>query len=223
MTELKWRIVGLLGSRLIALIFSTTRIRSVSQDPAWHNAASVPKQFIAAIWHSRILMFSYLYRGWRASIMVSPSKDGEIIARILQRQGFETIRGSTNEGGRRALATLIRRIRGGGSAVIIPDGPQGPRFRVKPGIILLAQKTGIPIYPMSYAARHAKVFSSWDRFVLPRPFTECRAVYGNPISVPADADEIDRESCRRRLEDELCKITLNADRYFGQVTDECHA
>ena len=223
MNELKWRLVGLLGSRLIDLIFSTIRIHSVSLDQEWHDTASAPKRFIAAIWHSRILMFSYLYKGWRASILVSRSEDGEIIARILQRQGFETIRGSTNKGGGRALATLIRRIRDGGSAVIIPDGPQGPRFRVQPGIILLAQKTGVPIYPMSYGARHAKIFSSWDRFMLPRPFTECRVVYGTPVFVPANADEIVREACRRRLEDELCKITLNADCCFGQVTDGCDA
>jgi lysophospholipid acyltransferase (LPLAT)-like uncharacterized protein len=222
MTELKWKLVGIFGTWLIELIFSTIRIHFTGCDRDRHKKAGAPKRYIAAIWHSRILMFSYLYKGWHSSILVSRSEDGEIIARILQRQGFETIRGSTNKGGRRALATLIRRIRDGGSAVIIPDGPQGPRFRVQPGIILLAQKTGVPIYPLSYGARHAKIFSSWDRFMLPRPFTECRVVYGDPVFVPADADERVREACRRRLEDELCKITLSADRYFGRVTDGCN-
>ncbi len=94
---------------------------------------------------------------------------------------------------------------------------------MQPGIIVLAQKTGIPIYPMTYSARHAKVFSSWDRFMLPRPFTDCLVVYGDPVVVPADADDAVRETCRRRLEDELCRITLKADRRFGRVTDGCHA
>ena len=221
MTELKWRLIGFFGTWLIELIFSTIRIRFVGREWERRRMEGRSGQYIAAIWHSRILMFSYLYKGFRASILVSRSEDGEIIARILQRQGFETIRGSTNKGGGRALAALIRRMKKGGSAVIIPDGPQGPRFRVQPGIILLAQKTGAPIYPMSYGARHAKIFSSWDRFMLPRPFTECRVVYGAPVFVPPDADEQVREACRRRLENELCNITIDADRHFGRVTDGC--
>lgn len=221
MTELKWRLVGLFGTWLIKAIFSTTRIHFAGDVPKVLKTAGTPKQCIGAIWHSRILIFAYLYRGWRASILVSRSDDGEIIARILERQGFETIRGSTNKGGRRALGTLIQRLRNGGPAVIIPDGPQGPRFRVQSGIILLAQKTGVPIYPVSYSARHAKIFSSWDRFMLPLPFTECRVVYGDPVSIPADADDLVREACRLRLEGELCRITLNADRYFGRITDGC--
>jgi lysophospholipid acyltransferase (LPLAT)-like uncharacterized protein len=221
MTDLQWRLVGRLGAWLIHAIFSTIRIRFDGETPDRGRRGDGPGQYIAAIWHSRILMFSYLYKGWPASILVSRSDDGEIIARILQRQGFETIRGSTNKGGRRALGTLIRRMKAGGSAVIIPDGPQGPRFRVQPGIILLAQKTGVPIYPLSYSAKHAKIFASWDRFMLPRPFTQCAVVYGNPLSVPADADDAEREACRRRLEAELCRITLNADRHVGRITDGC--
>lgn len=222
MTERQWQWVGLLGSWIIRLIFSTARIRCEGPPLERLRMLNRRGQFIAAIWHSRILIFSHLYRGWKASILVSRSDDGEIIARILQRQGFETVRGSTNKGGRQALALLIRKIREGGSAVMIPDGPQGPRCRVQPGIILLAQKTGVPIYPMSYSARHAKIFSSWDRFMLPRPFTECCVVYGDPIRVPADADENVRADYRRRLEDALYAITLKADRYFGRVTDGCH-
>jgi len=222
MKERQWRLVGLLGSWVIHLIFSTVRIRFVGSRPEPRGVSGMPRQYIAAIWHSRILIFSHLYKGWRVSILVSRSEDGEIIARILQQQGFDTVRGSTNKKGRQALTLLIRRIREGGSAVIIPDGPQGPRFRVQPGIILLAQKTGVPIYPMSYSARHAKIFSSWDRFMLPRPFTECCVVYGDPIRVPADADENVRADYRCRLEDALCAITLKADRSFGRITDGCH-
>jgi lysophospholipid acyltransferase (LPLAT)-like uncharacterized protein len=175
-----------------------------------------PTPFIAAIWHSRILMFSYLYAGWRAAILVSASADGEIIARILARQGHEPVRGSTSRGGRKALAELVRRIRNGQNAVIIPDGPRGPRFRVQPGIVALARKTGAPILPMTYSARRGYAFNSWDRFLLPAPFTRCRIVYGRPVYVPAELDEHGFEAARLRLETELNRITLRADRACGR-------
>ena len=168
-TELKWRLVGLLGKLIVDLIFATSRIDITGCENAMALIRS--GSIIGAIWHSRILMFSYLFKGWGVAILVSASDDGEIIARILQRQGYDPVRGSTTRGGLRAMATLIKRVRNGRHACIIPDGPQGPRLQVQPGIITLAKKTGAPIIPMTYSAHHAKIFSSWDRFMLPRPFT----------------------------------------------------
>lgn len=207
--------MGFLGDLLIRAIFRTVRIRSdgEARTRRWIRR---PAPFIAAIWHSRILMFSYLYAGWRAAILVSASADGEIIARILARQGHEPVRGSTSRGGRRALAELVRRIRSGQNTVIIPDGPRGPRFRIQPGIIALAQKTGAPILPMTYSARRGFAFNSWDRFLLPAPFTRCRIVYGRPVYVAAELDAGGFEAARQRLETELNRITLQADRACGR-------
>ena len=175
-------------------------------------------RYIAAIWHSRILVFSYLYRHTHAAVLVSRSEDGEIIARILKSQGFDPVRGSTNRGGLRALAVLIKRVRRGQTAVIIPDGPRGPRYRVQPGVITLAKKTGVPILPMAYSAAHRHVFTSWDRFLLPRPFTRCRVVYGKPVCVPENAEPKMQEESRMELETELRRITEEADRHFGHTT-----
>jgi lysophospholipid acyltransferase (LPLAT)-like uncharacterized protein len=174
------------------------------------------RRFIFAVWHSRILLFPYLYKGWKGTVLVSASRDGEYIARVCRRRGLTTIRGSTTRGGRRALAFQIRAMRSEPRpGLIVPDGPQGPRFRVQPGIIMLAKKTGYPIIPITYSARRLKVFASWDRFILPYPFTRCRAVYGRPVSVPADADRAEFEKRRAMLENELRGITFSADRYFG--------
>jgi hypothetical protein len=213
-TEIKWNLVGIFGKLFVDLLFATTRIESVGFENVQQLVSS--RKFIFAIWHSRILLVSYLYKGTDASILVSQSGDGEIIARILQKQGHETIRGSTKKGGLRALAGLIKRLREREKfGVMIPDGPQGPRFKVQPGIIILAKKTGNPILPISYSAGKIKVFGSWDRFILPRPFTTCRVVYGVPIYIPADADKSEETRCLLRLEDELCRITFDADRYFN--------
>ena len=212
-TELKWNLIGALGKLFIDLLFATARIERIGLENVRDLISS--RRFIFAIWHSRILLPSYLYKGADAAILVSRSGDGEIIARILQKQGHETIRGSTSKGGLRALAGLIRRLRDGAKfGVIIPDGPQGPRFRIQPGIVILAEKTECPIIPISYSAKRIKAFNSWDRFILPYPFTKCRVVYGEPVRVPPDADERQRSQCLLRLEAELRRITFDADRHF---------
>jgi lysophospholipid acyltransferase (LPLAT)-like uncharacterized protein len=212
--KLRWRLIGILGKSFVDLLFRTTRVESVGLSEVAPLLAS--RRLICAFWHSRILLISYLFQGSGAAILVSRSEDGEIIARILERQGHRTVRGSTSKGGLRALSSLIRCIgKENLPGAIVPDGPRGPRFRVQPGVITLAKKTGRPILPISYSAKRMKVFSSWDRFILPLPFTRCRLVYGRPLEVPWDASPEEEEICRRRLEAELRRITRESDRFFG--------
>ena len=211
--RLKWWLVGWLGKGLVDLICSTMRIRTIDFKKV--RAEIESRRFIFAFWHSRILMISYLYKGWGGAILVSKSKDGEIIAQILQRQGHETIRGSSSRYGVRALARLIKALREGiRPGGVVPDGPRGPRFKVQPGVIVLAKKTGYPVVPVSYSAKKIKIFSSWDRFILPYPFTEGRVIYGTPISVPGDIDQDEEEVYRRKLEVELNQITKKVDDYY---------
>jgi lysophospholipid acyltransferase (LPLAT)-like uncharacterized protein len=216
-TEIKWRVIGTAGKLFIDALFSTTRIEITGYDKV--KDLYEKKQGILVFWHSRILLISYLYKGQNASILTSRSRDGEYIARLVKKQGHEAIRGSTGKGGVRAGAMLIRRLREGRSAVVIPDGPQGPRFVVHPGVILLAKKSGLPIGPITYSAKNIKIFNSWDRFILPMPFTTCRVIYGNPVWVPADADKETAEKCRLQLETEMCRITRDADAHFGHVIE----
>lgn len=217
-TRLKWWLVGSLGKGLVDLLFSTMRIQVVGLEKV--RAEIESRRFIFAFWHSRMLMVSYLYKGWGGVILVSRSKDGEITTRILQRQGHETIRGSTSRYGVQAMAKLIKtlkeEVRPGG---VVPDGPRGPRFKVQPGVIKLAQRTGYPIVPISYSAKRLKVFGSWDRFVLPYPFSKACVIYGTPVSVPSRLDAVSREHYRVRLEDELNRITKTVDDCFGHTID----
>ena len=216
--SVKWWLIGWLGKGLVNLICSTMRIRVVDFEKARGEIES--RKFIFAFWHSRILVLSYLYKRLGAAILVSRSKDGEIIAQILKRQGHETIRGSTSRHGVRALAKLIRilkeEVRPG---VVVPDGPRGPRHKVQPGVITLAQKTGYPIVPLSYSAKKLKIFASWDRFILPYPFTEGSVIYGTPITVPFDIDGEGQEVCRKKVEEELNRITRTADQYYGHAIE----
>jgi len=218
-TEIKWRTIGTGAKLFIDALFATTRIEIIGFDAV--KDLYEEKRGIAVFWHSRILLISYLYKGWNASILTSRSRDGEYIARLVERQGHEPIRGSAGKGkgGLRAGALLIKRLREGRPAVVIPDGPQGPRFIVHPGVITLAKKTGLPIGPITYSARRIKIFNSWDRFILPMPFTSCRVIYGNPVWVPADADKETEEKYRLDLENEMRRITTEADAHFGHVIE----
>ncbi len=150
--------------------------------------------------------------------MVSNSGDGEIIAQVLQRQGHNTVRGSTRKGGLRALiqqiADMRSHIRPG---VVIPDGPQGPRHKVKRGVILLAQKTGVPIIPIAYSSKRRKVFGSWDRFLLPYPWSKGIIVYGRPMDVAPDLDEASITEAKAALEAELNRVTEMADHHFDHT------
>jgi lysophospholipid acyltransferase (LPLAT)-like uncharacterized protein len=214
LSEIKFNLAGILGKLVIDLLFLTMKI----EFAGFENVKQIfhSQKLIGAIWHSRILLISYLYKGLNGAVLVSQSKDGEFTARILQKQGYETIRGSTTKGGLRAIAELIKKLKQTQRmSAIIPDGPQGPRFKVQPGVITLAKKTGYPIIPITYSGKKIKVFSSWDRFILPYPFTTCRVVYGNPVYVSEYADKDEEEKCRIRLEKELCRITFDADHYFG--------
>ncbi len=214
----KWWLVGRIGNGLANLICSTMRIQVVDFEKA--RAEIESRRAIFVSWHSRILVLNHLYRRLGAAVLVSKSKDGEIVAQILRRQGHETIRGSTSRHGVRALARLIKALKEENRpGVVIPDGPRGPRFKAQPGIITLAQKTGYPVVPISYSAKRLKVFASWDRFILPYPFTECRVTYGTPISVPCDIDTEGQEAYRIRVERELNRITKASDNYYGHTID----
>lgn len=212
--ELKWNLVGLFGKWLIDTLFIGSRIEFIGLDKVRPLIES--RKLIFTFWHSRILLISYVFKKLNAIIMVSKSDDGEIIARTLHRQGQYCVRGSTKKGGLRALAKQIRLLKETGNpGAVIPDGPQGPCCKVQPGVITLAQKTGFAIVPITYSARRVKVFNSWDRFMLPVPFTRCRFIYGEPIYIESDADATTRERSRKHLETELCRITTEADNFFG--------
>jgi lysophospholipid acyltransferase (LPLAT)-like uncharacterized protein len=166
---------------------------------------------IYAFWHGHLLYLMYRYRGSGTRILVSQSRDGEFLSRVLRRFGLPTIRGSSSHGGRRSLLELVRQTRAGASVAIAPDGPRGPRHRAQPGIVALARLAGIPILPVAVGARWKVEFGSWDRFLLPLPGSRVVVVYGEPIVVPADADAALLEQKRQELENTLSKLTAEAD------------
>lgn len=174
------------GAAFIRLLRATVRMR-------FHGDATVRsferdgRHFALAFWHRHLLLMRYAYRGPKMSVLVSRSRDGELIARVMQRLGISTSRGSTSRGGAAGLRDLLRRAREGWDLAVTPDGPRGPLREVQPGVILAAAASGLPLIPVALAASRRRELGSWDRMLVPLPGSRVHVVYGEPLEVPRDA------------------------------------
>ncbi len=173
------------------------------------------EQVIIAFWHNRAVLMPLPYRGEKLCIMNSQHRDGEIATRALERWGIRSVRGSATRGGVGGFLQLVAAYRDGYDLAVVPDGPRGPRYVVKPGIIHLARATGARIFPVSYAASRKKQLRSWDRLIIPLPCARVALVVGEPLAVGRDADEARIESQRMLLETRLREITAAAEARFG--------
>jgi lysophospholipid acyltransferase (LPLAT)-like uncharacterized protein len=165
---------------------------------------------IMAFWHGRVLTATYFFRGRRIVVMISENFDGEWIARIIERFGFLTSRGSSSRGGRRALLQLKRNMDEGRPAGFAVDGPRGPARVVQPGAVWLAKLSGNPVVPFHMEASSYWSMNSWDRTQVPRPFSTVALVVGSPIGVPGDADAAGLEMKRVEVEQSLFELEQRA-------------
>jgi len=165
---------------------------------------------IMAFWHGRVLTATYFFRGRGIVVMISENFDGEWIARIIERFGFRTSRGSTSRGGQRALLQLKRDMEQGRPTGFAVDGPRGPARKVQPGAVWLAKLTGNPVVPFHMEASSYWSLKSWDRTQIPKPFSMVAVAVGGPIEVPADADDATIEAKRAALEESLFGLERRA-------------
>jgi len=190
----------------IQLIGKTSRI-TVKGDNKYPGTA------LYALWHRQEVLMIYLHRNRGICGLVSKSKDGEYMARILKRFGFTFVRGSTTTGGIMALRGLIKAARDGYSVAITPDGPKGPIFKVQPGIVYLAQKAGVPIIPAACALSKKLILGSWDKYQFPLPFGRIEAVYGQPFHI-AEGDDVAAKAVE--LENILNALTAEAEELLAR-------
>ena len=202
------------------LIHGLIRVVSATVRYKWKNSDALPvsesdRSVIFCIWHNRLALCLELYRHYvsrtgrphRLAAMVSASKDGGLLARVLELHGIQPVRGSTSRRGRQALLELVTWAERSHDLAITPDGPRGPCYTVQDGVISLAQLTGLPIIPVAYHLVWKIHLRSWDRFQIPLPFTKCYMSFAPAIRVPREASEEEREKLRRELEDRLKSVT----------------
>ena len=161
---------------------------------------------IMAFWHGRVLTATYFFRGRGIVVMISENFDGEWIARIIERFGFLTSRGSTSRGGRRALLQLKRDMDEGRPSGFAVDGPRGPARKAQPGAVWLAKLTGNPVVPFHMEASRYWSLKSWDRTQIPRPFSTVALTVGQPIDVPENADEAALEAQANRTRGSVVRL-----------------
>lgn len=155
-----------------------------------------------AFWHDQLLLMIQGYKGPGVKILISASKDGELIARTMRCFGQGAVRGSSTRGGRAAFRELVELSREPGDLAITPDGPKGPRHRLKQGIVHLAKISGRPVVPVAFVCSRGKRFSSWDRFLLPYPFARAVYSFGEPLRFEeGEEPEAFQERLQRAMED----------------------
>lgn len=179
---------------------------------------------VLTFWHGRLMLARH---GWPlkdaripCNALISQSKDGEIIAVAMETVGLKTTRGSTAKGGKdkggaRALRDLVKATKTGETVAITPDGPKGPRMRATLGTVQLARLAGAPVVPMAWCSAPRMTLNSWDRFYIPAPFGRGVFVWGAPIDVPRDGDDIALEAVRQEIEAALNAVTDEADSRMG--------
>ena len=210
------------GRLAAALIYIAGRTLAASLRVTWRDESGLltgakPEPVIFCTWHNRLALSLMIFRDYvqvqqpsrRLAALVSASKDGGLLARVLARFGVEAVRGSSSRRGAQAMLELTSCIERGSDVAITPDGPRGPCYVIQPGVIALAQLTGLPIIPVSYHADWKKTLRSWDRFQLPLPFTRCEVRFGPPLRVPRAAGEEEREKLRQELAQRMKAITVD--------------
>jgi len=207
---LKLGAVEYAGSAFLSLLGATLRFR---MEGAQHltSLRDEAQPFIFCIWHSRLLPMVHAHRGEGIVALVSEHRDGEYIARVMHRRGFQTARGSSTRGGDRGLRELLRKAREGRELAITPDGPRGPARQLKLGALTLARLTGLPILPLSASGARVWRAGSWDRFMVPLPFTTVHVAYGPPVEIPRRVDDDELESLRVQVEATLNRLTDEVD------------
>lgn len=192
----------------VGFVGLTTRLR-VEGEPYREELRRRNQRFIYAFWHQRQIFFTWTHRGQNASVLVSRSRDGELVARTMALSRIASCRGSSSRGAAAGLREMMETLSAGMDLGLTPDGPRGPARRVKPGVLFLAQKLGVPILPLTNALSHKLEFKgSWDRFQVPLPFGRAILRYGAPVMVgPSD----DLEVKARELEESLNDLTARAD------------
>ena len=211
---ISWKIKlgGWVASQGIRAWMSSLRYRAFYSDNSVDPRFSSTQPRIYVFWHEYILIPLYLRGDCNLAMLLSRHKDADILERVAYHMGFDCVRGSTNRGATAALLELSRRGRHM-NLTITPDGPRGPRRQLAIGPIYLASRLGLPIVPLGFGLDRPWRAKSWDRFAVPRPFSQVRGVVGQEIPIPSDLTREQLEYHRQMVEQVLTELTIDAEQW----------
>ena len=207
--------ISWIGFLAIRAIGPTVRFAVSFEEDAPDNLEKPPG--IGPFWHRCVFAAAYLWRDSQFRVMTSRSFDGEYIARIIEKLGYVALRGSSSRGGVSALLGAKRDIDCGFTVAFTIDGPRGPRYVAKPGPVLLAKLTGAPIVPFYIALEDPWVLNTWDRLMIPRPFSRALMRVAKNIHVPPDADDEEIGRLHQEMQAALERVQQFADENVHQA------
>jgi lysophospholipid acyltransferase (LPLAT)-like uncharacterized protein len=200
---------------LLRLLQFTLRFEEIVEEGG--RADQQDGASVWCFWHRCLLPAACFFRGRpRTTLLISASFDGELIARTIERMGYETVRGSSSRAGAGGLRALASAVRDGATAVIPGDGPRGPRYLLKPGITKLAQLTQLPVNSFYLLPQCTWTLRSWDALMVPKPFSRVVMVWGRPVPPPESSDA--EEYMRLAVETTLERLRELAERHFSSDT-----
>ncbi len=214
--KIRWSLTGVIGKWLLWLWAKSSPAKVIGEE-RYKELKRQKKALIILIWHGRIFYAPYFFRHRGMMPLVSPSEDGEIIAQIITRWGYKTLRGSSSHSIIRAWNEMKRELEEGGELIIVPDGPRGPDRALKPGAVKLAEETGAFLIPFSFSSSRKKNLDSWDSFLIPMPFSKIVAIYGEPIAVGSGLSKEDFEKKTQQVQAALVDLDRRADGYFRSI------
>lgn len=211
---LRW-LGNLLLVGIMNVIFRTIKINCKNKAVV-EKLKGEGKNFIIAFWHGNMLLGWFVHRGKNSASLISKSKDGALLAKLLGNWNYEVIRGSSNDGGKEALFKMVKLASDKKILAITPDGPKGPIHKFKAGAVITAKRTGVPIVLAGISYKRKIVMrKSWDRFEVPRVFSKTFITYSDPIYIDKTLNYEQTSECISSCEDKLNALQKEADAYFG--------
>jgi len=208
------------GYLLVRLVGSTLRFQITLEEGSLADGGRRALPGIYCFWHRAMIPSAYHFRNMQIGIMISRSFDGECIARIVEKLGFRPVRGSSSRGGAGAFMAMREELELGHPAVFTADGPRGPLYVAKPGAVALARKSGYQICCFHVAVERAWLLKSWDRMIVPKPFSRASFYITSPLAVPPDATEEEMEAWRQKVQADLDRARLGAEAKFMKTQSE---
>lgn len=220
----KWRqirpyVISHLAYTLANLLGKTLKIETVGLD----RVEELEGGKILAGWHGRIFLATQVFKNQGVWTIISHSRDGEMQKRIFTKFGYNTIRGSTGRGGARAAVESIKVLRKGAMMAFTPDGPRGPSGVIQNGMLAMAQKSGAAMIPVGVSAKDRWLVKSWDRWMVPKPFSQGIMIFGTPLYVPANASDDEIERIRQTFELEMHRLERLAEQLYGYPNPDWHS
>ena len=209
------RIIIAAGYWFIRLIGPTLRVCVSREEGAQQSIGERP--LIVSFWHACMIPATYICRNIGVRVMSSYSYDGEYMGRIIRRFGFVAVKGSSSRNAVRALLGLRRALEEGWTVAFTLDGPRGPRYKVKPGPVALARSSGVPLSMFHMAVDRAWVLNTWDRLIIPKPFSRVLMRFGKLIAVPPNASDEEVERYQQELQVSLDRVREFAEENVSRV------